>query len=171
MTEGAAKLLRELALLLRRHPPHDFVELARLIGSPEFVISLTKILADLATTDRKAGIRRRDPSRADILEEIRAVDPTKHALLRDAQERLFDKHAYPSLRDLANALESSGIPLPKKPFRKRQDIVLSFIRAASTMDTKDIAHALSKIASSKTKSELSNWSSMIVPKKHVREDG
>jgi hypothetical protein len=61
--------------------------------------------------------------------------------------------------------------MPQKIFRRRQDLVLSFLLTASNMRTEDIEQALSRITSGKPKNELSSWSRMIVPKKHSGEDG
>jgi hypothetical protein len=167
MTEGASKLLRELALLLRRHPPEEFEELARLLERPEFTSSLGRLLAELASAGKQATLRRRAPGRADILDAMRSEDQAKFALLQAAQENLLDKRIHESLADLVRAVESSGVPIPKKSYRRREDVVLAFFHSAKGMPTDELARALARLGVAKTDSDLRSWSHIIVPKKDV----
>jgi hypothetical protein len=165
MTEGASKLLRELALLLRRHPPEDFEELAGLLAKPDFALALSKLLGELATKAKSVKSKRRKPGRADILDRVRAEDESKYALLQKAQEQFLDKTSYKNISDLVHAIEISGIPLPRTSFRRREDLVLSFLRCASAMSTHELVRALDKLGQPNSRSDLRSWSDIIVPKK------
>lgn len=171
MTEGATKLLRELALLLRRHPPEDFEELVQLLGRPEFVSGLTRILAELSSAGRQAPPRHRPPGRSDILEAVRAADEVKYVLLKAAQEKLFDKGLHDRLADLVKVIESSGVPIPKKLYRRREDVVLAFIQSARGMPTDELERALARLGVAKATSDLRSWSNIIVPKKDLPGSG
>jgi hypothetical protein len=167
MTEGPSHLLRELALLLRRHPPEDFEELARLLGTPDFASALSHALAELASASRRAKGKGRAPSLSDILETVRSKDEARYDLLKAAQEKLFDKRLHGSLAHLIEAIETSGVHLPKKSYRRREDVVLAFIRSASGMHIDDLGRALDKLGTPKVPSDLRSWSSIIVPKKEM----
>lgn len=167
MTEGASKLLRELALLLRRHPPEEFEELAHLLERPDFASSLGRLLAELASTGRQAGPRRRRQGRTDILATIRSEDETKFALLQNAQENLLDKRLHEKLGDVIRTVESCGVPIPKGSYRRREDVVLAFLLSAKSMPTDELARALEKLGVAKTNSDLRSWSHIIIPKKDV----
>jgi hypothetical protein len=166
MTEGASKLLRDLALLLRRYRPEEFEELAGLLGRPEFTTALTGLLVELAAAGRRSPHL---PGRSNLLEAVRATDESKYSLLRDAQEKLLDRGLHRSLADLVHAVESSGVPLPKKSYRRREDVVRAFIRAASSMSTDELGPALIKLGVAKATSDLRSWSDIILPKRDIPE--
>lgn len=165
MTEGASKLLRELALLVRRYPPENFEELARLIGTPEFATMLGRLLTQLASSGHKTPRRGPQPARAPFLEELRTTDQAKYALLRSAKEKLLDKGLHAKLTDLVRAIEFSGVPIPKKSYRRREDVVRTFIQTASRMPTDELAQAVAKLGAAKSASDLESWSNIILPKK------
>lgn len=167
MTDGASKLLRELALLLRRHPPEDFEELARLLERPAFASTLARLLVEVASAGGQAIPRRRAPGRADILDAVRSADEAKFALLQAAQEKIFDKGLHQRLADLVQAIESSGVSIPKKSYRRREDIVLAFMRSAKGMSRDKLALALGKLGVATVDSDLRSWSHIIVPKKDL----
>ncbi len=166
MTDGASKLLRELALLLRRYQPQDFEELAGLVGRPEFTAALARLLTELAVAGRRRpSLGRRVSGRSGLLEAIRSTDETKYVLLRDAQEKLLDRRLYRTLGDLVQAVESSGVLLPKRSYRRHDDVARAFVEAASSMSTNDLVQVLAKLGVAKTRSDLRGWSDIIVPRK------
>jgi len=170
MTESASKLLRELALLLLRYRPQDFEELASLLGRPEFTAALAQLLAELAAKGRRSpALRRRASGRSDLLEAVRSTDEAKYALLRDAQEKLLDRGLHRTVVDLVQAVESSGVILLKRLYRRREDVVRAFMEAASGMSTGDLGQALAKLGVAKATSDLRSWSNIIVPKKDVQK--
>jgi hypothetical protein len=167
MTEGASKLLRELALLLRRYPPEDFEELARLIGRRDFASGLSHVLVEVAAAGERAQPQRRARGLSDVLEAVRSEDALKYALLKTAQETLRDQSLHPTLTSLIEAIESTGVHLAKKPHSRREDIVRAFILSASKMSRDDLHRALRKLGTAKVPSDLRDWSSIIIPKREV----
>lgn len=171
MTKGSSNLLRELALLLKRHPPEDFEELARLIGTPDFASGLSKAVAELASVSRRVKAQRREPSRSDILEAVRDKDHAKYILLQSAVEILCDKSLHRTLAHLTETIEFSGVHLPKKSYHRREDVVLAFMRSASAMSTDELSQAIDKLGTREVPSDLRSWSSIIVPKKDMPKAG
>jgi hypothetical protein len=156
-----------LGFLLRRYPPEDFEELARLIGRPEFATTLAHLLAELASGARRLAPGARRAERARILGELRTTDEAKYALLKSAQEKLLDKSLHARLTDLARAIESSGVPLPKKSYRRREDMVRAFVQTASRLSTDELRQAVAKLGAATSASDLESWSNIILPKTHI----
>jgi hypothetical protein len=168
MTEKSLQLLRDLVLLLRRYGPEHFEELGHLLGREEFTTAMKGILAELASQGQRSHDATGGKS-SDPLEAIRSVDEAKYVLLRDAKEKLMDKRLHHSVADLLIAIESSGVILSKKSYRRREDVVRAFIQIASEMPTHELSQRLGGLGTAKVASDLSSWTNIIVPKKDVHD--
>lgn len=125
---GRFEVLSDLALLLRKHGPTAFLELADFFRDPASVKRFVVVLDSLAEAGQKSRIesqsernrpRRKWKTVKTLLEEMRLIDPEKAKILSAFYESLQSKQILASIADMRAFVEEYGLNLAPAPARAK----------------------------------------------------
>lgn len=164
MSEPAPELVVDLARLLRKYGPDEFIRVAQLVRSAEFADALAQLLTTFAFVGRAESGRR--PERGaktveNVIENLRQRDPERHALLTDIWRRLQEDPTV-TLRDLDSLYRLAAVEPSRS--RSRQRAAVGLLRALAekpTDDVRRIAEALPRRDS--RPGGLMGWADIILP--------
>jgi len=139
-----------------------------MLGRPEFSQGLSRLLSEIGAVGRTHPARaQRRSTTSDLLDRVRAEDEAKYELLKTAREMLFDTKAHGTVRQLVEALDIAGVHLKVRSLKRREDVVRAFLQSASMMSKEDLQTVVKALGtSSRSPSDLQDWSRIILPKKH-----
>ncbi len=146
-----AKLVTDLALLVRRYPIEDWhtiIEWLKDDTKRQELILLFDELGKLSKQVKRKPTYGKRRSISQLLEEVRASDPRKAELLRNFYLKLLSKEILPTLGSLRMFGEVAGLKemLPKK----REQMVNEVIRQLSTLSYEDLQKTLEYTSSRST---------------------
>ena len=163
-------LLQDVAALLIKYGPETFETLATSLKSPEFSQVLAEVLDSAAQNSRStsaaySGTRNRDTLRSirQELDDLQSVEPSKHVILMEFYKALQEKRALPTLRDLNDFVEKSGLPVESS--NKRPQAIARTIRFLLDLPETDIVQILDRAPTApRSDNTLQGWSEIILDK-------
>jgi hypothetical protein len=166
------ELLQDLAGLVRKHGPDVLERLARLVEKPEFVERLRQILLAGAKAARQSGETSEQPRSPRLslhdyrlsLLDLAQLGPAKSALLVRLYDDLMAKRLLPTIRQLRDFAERSGLQVPKASVRPKAIVeILDELRHRSLEELRPMLSRLPSPESASDRS-LENWARIIFDK-------
>ena len=167
-------LLKDLASLLKKHGPTAFTELAEFLRNPATVTDLISILETSGAAGRRAGTTRPSWKGAApgtkgsvkrLLTDINDKDPEKAESLSTFYGMLLTKRVLPTMRDLRNFAEDSGLRSVTASSRDRA--IPPLLRELATRSVEEVRVMLQQIRRVDTQGDrtLEGWTDVILGKR------
>ena len=163
------ELLRDVALLLKKHGPAAFTELADFLRDQASVDELISILGTLGAVRQSVGSRRpsgkTEPQRLRgiverLLAGIHANDPEKAKLLSTFHDALSAKQVLPTMRDIRGFVGARGLRPITASSRARAIPVL--LQDLAKRSLEEIRVMLQEIRPAEGDRALEGWATVIL---------
>lgn len=174
---GRFEILSDLALLLRKHGPIAFLELADFFRDPASVERFVFVLDSLAEAGQKSSIenqsggkrpRRRGTSIKALLAEMRLTDPEKAKTLAAFHESLLSKQILASMGDMRAFVDEHDLNLAPSPARDRY--IAPLMRDLARKPLEEIREMLGGIKPTNLEnSALEGWTKIILGNRSIQD--
>lgn len=172
MTEsGRFALLAEVARLIKKYGPDEFVELARFLNDPAGLGQLTSVLEAGSKAGRDAHIGKRTPRPAGatpglsgFIASLEKIEPDKAKRLSEFVRQVRGKTVLPSLRDIRDFAADNGLhPVTAS---SREKALFPLIRDLAARTAEDVDRVLAKVPTTNQDGDrtLDKWAGVILRK-------
>ena len=168
--EDDLRLLVEIGGIVSQYGPDSVNRLASLIRNPQFANDIATVLEGLVEKAPKRSSRKssRDTARIGIgiLNELRRIDPNKHAAVAEFRELLVSGSILQKMTDIRRFAISHGLDIGSAS--SRNAALVPLLRSISERETKEIAELLDYATDSKLDDRsLEGWRDLIVKPKSL----
>ena len=159
------KLLAELGGIVNKYGADSFTRLASLLRNPEFADDMATALERVAETIPRRSSRK-NPRESDrigigILNELRRIDPSKHAAVAEFREQLLSGAILKTMADLRRFAASYDLDIGNASSRKAA--IVPLLRSISERETKEILGLVDNASESRSDDRsLEKWRELIV---------